>query len=192
MKLSKKLNENTSKSYEDKFDALNKKINNLSSEIKKIKGLEDSLFQHEIILARKIRDMNIIEKKLDEKVSKHELDRINKHLKKIDYHEELLFENTKFMKELVREIDKIKASHKITRNFVMGGGNVERKEFDEKVSLINDSLKIIKKINSSYKKKADKDKINSMKQELHERISQLEYQNKLLMKYLKKLDENKS
>lgn len=143
-----------------------------------------------------LKELSLLNKKIDklEKdmetlVSKNELDNLKKDLKKIRKYEEALIENTNFMNELVNELSKVKESHRLTRKQVMAKEHVSKKECEDRFGNIREALKDLEQIRSTHRKKASHNDLAFLRNELHDRMSQLEYQNKLLMKYLKKVDE---
>ena len=166
-----------------------KRLDQLEGELERLEELEKGLAKNELLLSRKITDMNAFEEKLKELVSKQELRKLRDELKKIEEHEELLSENAKFMNEMLGEMSKIKESHKLTRSKVMAREHVKKTECEEKFKGIKDALEQVNQIQKTHKKKAEHSDLKSLKQELHDRMSQIEYQNKLLIEYLKKVDE---
>lgn len=169
--------------------ALKKRVDLLERELKRVEGFEQSLAQHELILAKKIADMNQFEEDLKKLVSKHELEELKKELKRFEEHEQALTENAKFIDELTKEIGKVKASHKLTRKHVMGREHVKKHECEDRFSSIKEALEDLDSMRKTHRKKAGHTDLTHLKEELHNRLGQVEYQNKLLMNYLKKVDE---
>lgn len=181
----KKLDENSVK----EVAILKKRVAKLEKELERVEKLEQGLAQNELLIAKKITDMNWFEEELKSLVSKHELEELKKELNRFEEYELALYENTKFLQEITKELGKVKESHKLTRKHVMSDDHVSKTEFEDKLSSVKESLQDLDKIRSTHKKKAGNDDLKALKKELHDRLSQVEYQNKLLMKYLKKVDE---
>ena len=165
------------------------KVERLEKELEKVERLEQSLAHNEIILTKKIFEMNQFEENLKKLVPKADLDSLKKELKRFDEHEQALYENANFINELTKELGKIKDSHRLTRKQVMAKEHVKKDECEERFSSIKDSLNDLEKIRKTHKKKAGHDDLASLKNELHNRLGQVEHQNKVLMKYLKQVDE---
>ncbi|HJX05432.1 MAG TPA: hypothetical protein VJ461_01855 [Candidatus Nanoarchaeia archaeon] len=146
------------KDVEAELNLLKKRADKLEKELERLEELEKGLAQHEIVLAKKITDMNKMEEDLKAVASKEELGDLKKELKKLEEHELVLVENAKSISEIVNELEKIKEPHRITEGHVM-------------------------------KRKSDQDDLTVLKKDLDHRMGQLEYQNKLIMKYLKRVDE---
>ena len=182
----KKKSENDS---EKELSVLSKKVDKLEKELERLERLEKGLAHNELVLAKKIADMNELEEELKKLVSKHELDDLKKELKKLEEHEEVLVENTKFMREIINELGKVKESHKQTRRHVMAKEHVSKSECEERFGTMKEALKDLEYIRATHKKKVGKNEIELLRKDLHDKMSQLEYQNKLLMKYLKRVDE---
>ena len=180
------------KSEEDmvkEFSELKKRADRLEKELERLESLEKSLAQNELVLAKKITDINRIEQELEKLVSKDELDQLRKELKRIDEHEEILLENTKFMREVINELSKVKESHRMTRKHVMSRDNISKAEFEERLSAIKEALEDLENIRKIHRDKAGHQDLAHLRREFHDRMAQIEHQNKLLMSYLKKVDE---
>jgi multidrug resistance efflux pump len=174
---------------EKEISALKKRADALEKELVRLENLEKSLANHEIVLASKVSDMNRMEEGLKDFVSKPELDDVWKELKRVEDHEKLLFENSRMMREVISELSKVKESHKITRTHLMEADNVSRQEFEEKLTTINAALGELEHIRNTHRKKAGHDDLAALKEELQDRLSQIDYQHKLIMQYLKKVDD---
>lgn len=174
---------------EKELSEINKKLQKMEKELEHVEMLERMLAQHEIVLAKKISDINRFDDELRKVVRKEELDEVKESLKKLDEHETILAENNRFMREVINEVGKIKESHKMTKQHVFGRKHITREDFDEKFSSIKETLDELEHMKTVHKKKVGRDELEYIRNELHERMSQLEYQNKLLMSYLKKVDE---
>lgn len=177
------------KDVEGELGLLKKRADRLENELERLERLEKGLAQQEIILAKKITDMNKMEEDLKEVVSREELDDLKKELKKLEEHELVLAENAKFIREIVNELAKIKESHRITRGHVMAREQVSKAECEQRFNAVKEALREVEHIKGMHKRKADQDDLTVLKKDLHHRMSQLEYQNKLIMKYLKRIDE---
>jgi len=175
--------------FRKEFSALSKRVDRLEKELERVELLEKSLAHHEVVLAKKIADMAGFEEELKKLVRKDDFEELRKKLRRLEQHEELLAENDRFMRELVKELSKVKESHKLTRRRVMAKDHVNRNECEERFSTIREALEELEHIRRAHKRKAEYEDIMVLRKELHDRLSQLEYQNKLLMKYLKKVDE---
>ena len=171
------------------ISGLSKKVDKLEKELERLEMLEKSLAHNEMVLAKKITDMNRFEEELKKFVQRKDINDLKKELKKLEKHEEILSENAKFMRELVNELAKVKESHKLTRKHVMAKEHVSKRECEERFSTMKEALKDLEHIRATHKKKVGKNEIELLRKDLHDRMSQVEYQNKLLMKYLKRVDE---
>ncbi len=72
------------KDVEAELNLLKKRADKLEKELERLEELEKGLAQHEIVLAKKITDMNRMEEDLKEAVSRGELDDLKKELKKLE------------------------------------------------------------------------------------------------------------
>jgi len=174
---------------EKELSELRKRAEHLENEMQRIELLERMQAQHEIVLAKKIADINRIEGELRKSVKSEEIEDIREALKKLEEHEAMLSENARFAKELASELGKIKESHRMTRQEVFEKEHVSKGELDERLDIIKEALNDLAHIRATHRKKAGKDELAAIRDELHDRMSQLEYQNKLIMKYLKRVDE---
>jgi len=174
---------------ESELAVLKKKADKIEKELEKIEKIEKSLAQHEIIQAKKVTDMNRIEEYIENLVPREEFDNMKKELQRLENHEALLAENSKFMREIVSEVGKIKESHRLTRGQVMAKEHVSKNECEERFNSIKQALEQVEHVRKMHKQKADLDDVALLKKELHNRIGEVEYQNKLIMKYLKRVDE---
>jgi hypothetical protein len=174
---------------EKELSELHKKVEKLEKELIRLEQLERMQAQHEIILAKKIADINRVEAELEKRVDKDDLIEVHNQLKKIEEHEDILAENAKFMREIINELGKIKQTHRLTKDQFLEKGHFSKEELQEKLFAINDAMTDLNHIRATHKKKAGKDELESIKKELHDRMGQIEYQNKLLLSYLKKVDE---
>ena len=155
---------------------------------KKIEKLEKSFSSHEITFAKKISELNELEKGFEELASREELENIKKSLGVLNEHEDLIFENTKYIRELVAEIEKLRESHKI-----FGESHTEKiekhtQEHEESLASIRNNIDF----HASDKEKLKRDvssKLLHLEVNLSDKMDQIEYQNKLIMRYLKKIDE---
>lgn len=174
---------------EKELSELNKRIEKLEKELIRVEQLERMQAQHEIILAKKIADINRVEAELEKRVHRDELAEVHTQLKKIDEHDDILVENAKFMREIINELGKVKQSHRLAKDQFLEKGHISKDELQEKLLAINDAMSDLNHIRATHKKKAGKDELENIRKELHDRMGQLEYQNKLLLSYLKKVDE---
>ena len=174
---------------EKEFSDLKKRADKLEKELERLEKLEKSLAHNEVVLAKKITDINRIEEELEKLVYKPEFESLKKELKRIDKHEDILAANTKFMREIVNEMGNVKDSHRMTRKQVMSKENISKKECEGRFSAIKEALEDLEKIRKTHRKKVEHHDLAYIKKELHDRMAQIEHQNKLLMSYLKKVDE---
>jgi hypothetical protein len=174
---------------EKELSELHRKVEGLGKELHRLEMLERMLAQHEIVLAKKIADINRLEAEVRKCVKNEDIEDIREELKKLEKHEVLLFENAKFTRELTSELSKIKESHKLTRKQVFENEHVSKGELEERFDIIREALKDVEHMRKTHHKKVGKDELAAIRDELHDRMSQLEYQNKLIMKYLKRVDE---
>ena len=168
------------------LSAMSKRIDRLEKELKRVELLEHSLAQNELVLVKKITDMNQFEEDLKKLVSRNEIEELKKELQRFEEHEQALTENAKFIDELTRELGKVKDSHRMTRKEITSKEHVQKHECEERFSTIKEALDDLEKIRKTHKKKVGHQDLASLKQELHDKIAQIEHQNKVLMKYLKK------
>lgn len=171
------------------FSELKKRADRLEKELERLEGLEKSLAQNEVVLAKKITDINRIEQELEKRVYKHEFESLKKELKRFDEHDDILAENTKLMREIINELGKVKESHKMTRKHVISKENISKSECEDRFGAIKEALEDLEKIRKTHKKKVGHHDLANLRKEFHDRISQVEHQNKMLMSYLKKVDE---
>jgi hypothetical protein len=177
------------KDLESEISILKKKADRLEKELERLEKIEQSLAEHEIIQAKKVADMNRIEENMQGLVPREEFEGVKKELKRLEEHEALLAESSKFMREVVSEVGKIKESHKLTRGQVMARDQVSKSECEERFNAIKQALEEVEHVRNLHKRKADRDEVAILKKELHNRLGEIEYQNKLIMKYLKRVDE---
>ena len=171
------------------FSVLIKRMDRMEAELERLEMVEKSLAQQELALAKKIQDINKMGDELKNLVNKDDFNELKKELKRIEKHEEVLAENDKFLRELVKELSKVKESHRLTRKHVLAKEHVKKGECEERFSSIKQALTDLGHIRRTHKKKAGHDDLALLKKELHDRLAQTEYQNKVLMNYLKKIDE---
>jgi hypothetical protein len=178
---------------EKEFSELRKRVEKIEKEMHRLEMLERMQAQHEIVLAKKIADINRFDselrKILREIVREEDLDDMRNDLKKLEQHDAVLVENTKFIHEIIHELDKVKELHKLNKQHMLEKRHVSHDELEEKFDDIKEALSEVEDVRTTHKKKAGRDELESIRKELHERMAQLEYQNKLLMSYLKKVDE---
>ncbi|MBW2991072.1 hypothetical protein KY348_05210 [Candidatus Woesearchaeota archaeon] len=180
---------NPEKDLAKELSGLKKRADKQEKELERLERLEKSLAQQEVVLAKKIADMNKFEEDLKELVSKHELEELRKDLKKSEKHEEVLAENARFMTQLVNELGKIKESHRMTRSQVMAKEHVSKKECEDRFVGVKESLEDLERIRKTHRKKAGHNDLKTLRKELHDKLAQVEHQNKVLMRYLKRVDE---
>ena len=173
------------KDSELSMELLAGKIDHINEELKRVEVLEKSLVEHEIILTKKVKDIYDIEERLKELADKKEISEIKDTLKKFNEHDEILFEQSKFTRELVKELDKIKQSHKITREHILSGENMKRRDFDQEIEKVKSSINNLEHIKLHNKKKASREELKELKEEVIERMNQIEHQQKTLLKFLK-------
>jgi len=174
---------------EKELRELRHRVEKLEKELQRIELLERMQARHEIVLAKKISDINRFDDELRKIVRKEDLEVFHEQLKKLEEHDAILAENSKFMHELVNEIGKIKESHRATKQSLQEKRHISKDEFDERFESIKEALEDLANIRRTHRGKVGRGELEDMRDELHDRMSQLEYQNKLLMKYLKKIDE---
>ena len=81
---------NPEKDLAKELSDLKKRADKQEKELERLERLEKSLAQQEVVLAKKITDMNKFEEELKKLVSKHELEELRKDLKRFEKHEEVL------------------------------------------------------------------------------------------------------
>lgn len=177
-----------SKGSED-IPELRAKVQRIEKELLRLENMEKSLAYHETVLTKKVSDMYRIESQMEDLVHQRELAWVREELKKFDKHEELLFENAKFIREIVNELGKVKEAHRLSQMRVLSNKRVAKDENEEKHVKLKSALEEFDKIKKTHNGKANKTELLSVRNDLQEKMAQLEHQNKLLMKYLKKVDE---
>jgi len=83
----------------------------------------------------------------------------------------------------------VKELHNPTKQHTLENSHVSHDELEQKFDDIKEALSKVEQVRTTHKRKAGRDELEFVRKELHERMAQLEYQNKLLMSYLKKVDE---
>jgi hypothetical protein len=154
----------------------------------RLEMLERMQAQHEIVLAKKIADINRFDAELKKIVKEEDLEDMREQLKKLEQHDAVLVENSRFIHELTNEISKVKEGHENTKHHYAHNGHVSHEELDKRFDEIKEALTEVAHVRNVHKKHVTKDDVEGMRKELHDRMAQLEYQNKLLMSYLKKVD----
>jgi len=180
---------NSVRDVEKELSELDKRISKIEKELLRVERLEKALAEQEITLAKKITDLNRVEQELEKRVHRDDFEEVKKELKKIDEHETILVENAKSVREIINELGRIKSANMLTKQQFLEKVPVSKEDIEEKLFAISDAITDLDHIRATHKKKAGKDEVETVKKELHERMSQLEYQNKLLLAYLKKVDE---
>jgi hypothetical protein len=170
--------------------ALKKRLDKAEAEVGRIDKMEKSLAYHELVLTKKVSDIYVIEKSLEDLVNKRELAWVREELKKFDKHEALLFENSKFIREIINEMNKLKEAHRLSKQQVAAKQHVEKSECEERHGEIKSVFAEFEKIRNAHSGKVGKEELLTIRKELEEKMNQIEYQNKILMKYLKKVDEH--
>ena len=174
---------------EKELSELHHRAEKLEKELVRLEQLERMQAQHEIILAKKIADINRLEAELEKRVNKDELVDVHEQLKRIEEHEGILTENARLMRGIIDDLGKIKKSRGLTKQNLAEEEHFSREELQEKLAAINSAMNDLNRIRSSHKQKTGKNELEVIRRELHERMGQIEYQNKLLLSYLKKVDE---
>jgi hypothetical protein len=167
---------------------LNDQMAKMQKEISKIQVFEKSLAYHELVLAKKAKDLNEIDERLEKKVSKENIEEMKKELKKIVKHDELIFENSRYIHEIVNEIDKLRRLHDGSKAEHTDTIQSHKKESDEKMAALKKAFDGLEALRTNRKKEI-MDRISAVEYSLNERMNQIDYQNRLIMKYLKRIDE---
>ncbi|MBN2053106.1 hypothetical protein JW756_06385 [Candidatus Woesearchaeota archaeon] len=174
---------------EKELRELRHRAERLEKELQRIELLERMQARHEIVLAKKISDINRFDDELKKIVRKEDLEVFHEQLKKLEEHETVLAENTKIMHALVNEINKVKEAHRMTKQNILDAHHVSKYDLDARFEGLKDALDDLSRIRHLHRGKVGRGELQDIRDELHDRMSQLEYQNKLLMKYLKRVDE---
>jgi len=174
---------------EKELSNLNKRVENLEKELKRVENLERMQAQHEIILAKKISDINRFDAELTKIVKKDELEEMKIELKRLEEHDAVLTENSRLMREIINEVGKVRDAHKRTRQQLFEKGHLSKEDFEDRLGEVSKALEELENIRATHKKKVSKAELEVIRKELHERMGQIEHQNKILMVYLKKVDE---
>ncbi len=173
----------------DDLPELKAKVQRIEKELERLESMEKSLAYHESVLTKKVSDMYRIESQMENLVQQREMTWVREELKKFDKHEELLFENAKFIREIVNELGKVKEAHRLSQMRILSNKHVEKNECEQKHGELRSAIEEFDKIKKTHNSKANKGDLLTIKNDLNEKMSQIEHQNKLLMKYLKKVDE---
>jgi len=174
----------------EELPELRAKVQRIEKELERLERMEKSLAYHETVLTKKVSDMYRIETQMEDLVHQREMAWVREELKKFDKHEELLFENAKFIREIVNELGKVKEAHRLGQMRILSNKHVNKNECEEKHGELKSALQEFDKVKKTHNSKANKNELLSIKNDLQEKMGQLEHQNKLLMKYLKKVDEH--
>jgi hypothetical protein len=165
---------------------LSKRVERIEKELYKIEDFEKTLAKQELMLTKKISDISLIHDRMREHVKKEDLKLLEKELSKIKDHEDVLFENTAYIREIVKELSKLKESHKITKDVVFNDESIKRKEFESFTENLKDSITDLEDIRKVHSKKVDKKELTLLKEELQDYMSQIEHQNKMMLNLMKK------
>jgi hypothetical protein len=160
----------------------------LEKDIGMIQKLEKSLAYHELVLSKKAADIKEMQQRLQNLPDHKDLEPIKTDLKKIEEHDSAINENTKFIRELMKEFEQTKDAH-YTLHDQHQEALEEHKENSEKVFT---KVSVALQDHKEEREKLESEmaaKIEHLERELADKISQIEYQNKLIMKYVKKIDE---
>lgn len=174
---------------EKELHELNHRVERLEKEINRIELLERMQAQHEIMLAKKISDINRFDDELKKIVKKEDLESISEELKRLDAHDAMLTENAMLLRQVVNELGYVKDSHGLVKKELFEKEHLNKGELDERLETVKQALLELEHLKLAHKKKVGKEELTSIREELHDRMAQLEYQNKLIMKYLKMIDE---
>jgi hypothetical protein len=174
---------------ERELHVLKARLDRLERETAKFEKLEKSLAYHEIVLAKKVTDMHHFEEKLEKHVNREVFEDLKKEMKRINKHEELIFENAKYIREIINELGKLKESHRLVKEQASSRSGVSRDELEERMSQVRSSLASQPQSQRTLARKGKGTDVAEMQEELSERLEQIEYQNKLIMKYLRAVDE---
>jgi hypothetical protein len=157
----------------------------------RIDKIEKSILHNEAVLAAKVSKLNAFEKKLDQTASHDHIRIVAKKLSKLGIHEEVLAENALVLKQLYSEIEKLSCTvqqlqEKLSSLTVQG--KLLPTNLTGRADTVGNSGSI-QGSTASAGHKALAAQVKHLDAKLNDRLSQLEYQNKLIMKYLKKIDE---
>lgn len=173
------------------IDVLKDRVEKLEKGIERLGELEKSLAYHETVLTKKVSDIFRIESRIQELVEKKDMQAIREELAKLGKHEELLFEQSKLIREILNDVHHLKASAKTSDDMAAlkqheHDGKAEQKEHQHDV---NAMMKELEELRQMHKVKVSKSELELLKHDLHDKLNQVDYQNKIIMKYLKHVDE---
>jgi hypothetical protein len=170
------------------YSELKKRVEKVEGGMDKLEKMEKSLAYHELVLAKKVADIYNIEKKIEELVEKKDFEKLKEELSRIDRHEAIIFENSKFIREIISELEKQRNALTTSKHHAEIEHDAGKSEDEEHHHEVKELADEIKKIKSERGKKIDSKDLAAIRTELSEKMNELEEQNKLLMSYLKKVD----
>ena len=156
----------------------------LASE-RKLEELEQSVSYRDAVLAKKASDLHILEQKLSSLADRKEVESLRK---PIQEGEAMAIDNSKHIREILSELHRMREHHKLTRDAHDEKIEGHRQDNEERAAILKKHLDK----HAADKEKLKQDiasKILHMEIDLTDRMKQIEYQNKLIMKYLKQLDD---
>jgi hypothetical protein len=141
------------------------------------------------VLTKKVSDIFRIETRIQDLVEKKDMQTLKEELARMDKHEELLFEHSKLMREILNDIRHLRESSKISKEMMMLKQHDEKAEHEERQGEVSSVMKELDGLRQLHKAKVSKSELELLRHELHDKLSQVDYQNKVIMKYLKHVDE---
>ncbi|MFH0870443.1 MAG: hypothetical protein V1866_05300 [archaeon] len=171
------------------IDVLKGRIDKLEKGLERLDAVEQSLAYHETVLTKKVSDIFKIESRIQELVEKKEMQVLREELTKLEKHDELLFEQSKLIRHILNDIHQLRESSKTSKEMIMLNQHDEKAEHEEHQQDVNSMMKELDELRQMHKVKVSKGDLELLKHELHDKLNQVDYQNKIIMKYLKHVDE---
>jgi len=171
------------------IDVLKDRVDKLDKGFERLEAIEQSLAYHETVLTKKVSDIFRIESRIQELVEKKDMQALREELAKLEKHEELLFEHSKLIRDILNDIHQLRESSKMSKEMIMLKQHDEKAEHEEHQSDVHSMIKELEGLRELHKAKVSKSELELLKHDLHDKLNQVDYQNKIIMKYLKHVDE---
>jgi hypothetical protein len=161
--------------------ALKERLGKIEKELARVEKLEKSLAYHEIVLAKKVSDMSRFEEKMEKQVDIKMFDQMKKEIAALRKQEEIIFDNSRYIQEMLSEISRLRDSHRMARED--SSLSIKKSEFEDHVSEMKKEIRLLR----GFKEIDIRPKKDPV-QDINNKIDDLEYQNKLIIKYLKEIE----
>ncbi|MBN1792645.1 hypothetical protein JW826_03090 [Candidatus Woesearchaeota archaeon] len=169
------------------LSGLKAQLSAISEELKKVETLEKSLAYHEIVLAKKVAEMHSFEERLGRSVKSEHLDEVKRELGKIQKHEEVLFENSKYIREALNEIQKVKDSHRLTGERSEAKAKAHKTETEENMGRIKKAIEEME-AKRRVRRKQILGALQDMKKTYDAKLEMIEEQNKDILRRIARLE----